>query len=122
MQLARSEHDPSCRPQRNLAWRWRCWSACRWRRCVLDQVGRIRFANAQVVHLFRYAQAEFIDQPVEFFFPAALRVHGARRSANGSAAPRGRAASSLPVQGVRKDGMRLGLHLRAASLRRARSP
>jgi diguanylate cyclase (GGDEF)-like protein/PAS domain S-box-containing protein len=80
---------------------------------VLDECARIRFANAHVVHLFRYAQAEFIDQPAEFFFPAALRGPGRQTVSEWLGAAAGLPPNSnLSVQGVRKDGMRLGLNLR----------
>jgi diguanylate cyclase (GGDEF)-like protein/PAS domain S-box-containing protein len=113
MQLARSDQDPLPSPAIELAVAIALLERLPLAVLVLDQCARIRFANAQVVHLFRYAQAEFMGQPAEFLFPAALRAHECQTVSQWLSGPEGPARTpSLPVQGVRKDGMRLGLHLR----------
>jgi diguanylate cyclase (GGDEF)-like protein/PAS domain S-box-containing protein len=117
MQLARSEHDPVLAPATDLSVALALLERLPMAVLALDQDGYIRFANAQVVHLFRYAQAEFIGQAVEFLFPTTLRVHGGPTVRQwSSGAERVAAAASLPVQGMRKDGMRLHLHLRRGEL------
>src|SRR5665213_544702 len=113
MQLARSDQDPLPSPAIELAVAIALLERLPLAVLVLDQCARIRFANAQVVHLFRYAQAEFMGQPAEFLFPAALRAHECQTVSQWLSGPEGPARTpSLPVQGVRKDGMRLGLHPR----------
>jgi diguanylate cyclase (GGDEF)-like protein/PAS domain S-box-containing protein len=111
MQLARSEQDPHALPATDLTVALALLERLPLAVLVLDQDPRIRFANAQVVHLFGYAQVEFIDQPAEFFFPAGC-AHEARTVSQWLGAAAGSAStSSLSVQGVRKDGVRLGLNL-----------
>ncbi len=84
---------------------------------VLDEEARIQYANAHVVHLFRYAQAEFIDQSVEFLFPAGLRAHGVQNVRQWlEGAGTSSLATSLAAQGARKDGRRLSLLLRRSAL------
>ena len=79
---------------------------------LVDEAARIRFASASVVHLFRYAQAEIIDRPAEFLFPADLCPHGCQTVSQWlTAAKDPTPTPSLSVQGVRKDGARLGLSL-----------
>ncbi|HTD28568.1 MAG TPA: PAS domain-containing protein, partial [Xanthomonadaceae bacterium] len=113
MQLARSEQEPLPSPATELTVAVALLERLPLAVLVLDQGARIRFANAHVVHLFRYAQAEFIDQPAEFFFPAALRAHECQTVSQWLSCAEGPApTSSLSVQGVRKDGVRLGLYLR----------
>jgi diguanylate cyclase (GGDEF)-like protein/PAS domain S-box-containing protein len=113
MQLARSEHDPILPEATELGVAVALLERLPLAVLVLDQGARIRFANAQVVHLFRYAQAEFIDQPAEFLFPAALRSNGCQTVSEWLSAAAGPPVnSSLSVQGVRKDGLRLGLNLK----------
>jgi len=113
MQLARSEQQPLPSPATELTVAIALLERLPLAVLVLDQGARIRFANAHVVHLFRYAQAEFIDQPAEFFFPAALRAHECQTVSQWLSCVEGPApTSSLSVQGVRKDGVRLGLYLR----------
>ncbi|HEY6456163.1 MAG TPA: EAL domain-containing protein [Steroidobacteraceae bacterium] len=112
MQVARSEQDPLLLPATELAVAIALLERLPLAVLVLDQYARIRFANAHVVHLFRYAQAEFIDQPAEFFFPAALRAHELHTVSQWLSGAEGLASpSNLAVQGQRKDGMRLGLNL-----------
>ncbi len=113
MQLARSEHDPLLLPAIELNIAIAVLERLPLAVFVVDQTGRIRFANAHVVHLFRYAQAEFIGQPVEFFFPAGLRAQGCPTVSEWLSVAEGVGATlSLAVQGVRKDGVRVGLQLR----------
>ena len=113
MQLARSEHDSRLSSAAQLDVALAVLEQLPLAALVLDQNARICFANAHVVHLFRYAQAEFIDQPAEFLFPAGLRLHaGQTVSAWLSAGESHLPTPGLPVEGVRKDGTRLGLHLR----------
>jgi diguanylate cyclase (GGDEF)-like protein/PAS domain S-box-containing protein len=112
MLLVRSEQDPLPPPAIELTVAIALLEHLPLAVLVLDHCARIRFANAHVVHLFRYAQVELIDQPAEFLFPAALRAHECHtvsqwlRRSEGSVA-----TSSLLVQGVRKDGVHLGLNL-----------
>jgi diguanylate cyclase (GGDEF)-like protein/PAS domain S-box-containing protein len=72
---------------------------------VLDQQERIRFANAPIVHLFGYAQAELTDKPAALLFPAYLRAPDPDRFSQWLAARfKPPAESTLRMQGVRKDG------------------
>src|SRR5580658_1897281 len=89
MPLARPERDPLLSPATELHVALALLERLPLAALVLDHNARIRFANALVVHLFRYAQAELIDQPVELLI----------------------AAAPGPLQGMRKDGTRLGLQV-----------
>src|SRR5580698_4867216 len=112
MQVARTEHDPLLPPATELTAALALLERLPLAVLVLDQYARIRFANARVVHLFRYAQAEFIDQPAEFLFPATLRAHERHTVSQWLGGAEGTTpTSSLSVQGVRKDGVRLDLNL-----------
>src|SRR3984885_10922897 len=105
MQLARSE-DPHPSPAMDLTVALALLERLPLAVLVLDKCARISFANAHVVHLFRYAQAEFIDQPAEFLFPAGLRTDECQSVSQWlSEAADPAAPASLAVQGVRKDGM-----------------
>ena len=113
MQLARSEHDPLLLPAMELNIAIAVLERLPLAVIVVDQTGRIWFANAHVVHLFRFAQTEFMGQPVEFFFPAALRAQGCPTVSEWLSVAEGNGATlSLAAQGVRKDGVRVGLQLR----------
>jgi diguanylate cyclase (GGDEF)-like protein/PAS domain S-box-containing protein len=72
---------------------------------VVDQNARIRFANAHVVHLFGYAQAECVDQSAELLFPAT-----ASQWLNAATVPA--SAAGFAAVGAHKNGTRLRLHLR----------
>jgi diguanylate cyclase (GGDEF)-like protein/PAS domain S-box-containing protein len=76
---------------------------------VVDQHERIRFANAPVVHLFGYAQAELLGRPASLLFPA-LQESTAEHSA----------ARRTP--GIRKDGTRSDLLLTCSSLQTGAEP
>ncbi len=123
MHIARSEHDPALFTAMELDVAMALLERLPLAVLVLDQGARIRFANAHVVHLFRYAQAEFIDQTTEFFFPAGLCAQGSLTVSQWL----GRAeapvpAASLDARGVRKDGMRLDLLLRRSALTAGEQP
>ncbi len=117
MHLARSEHGLSIAPATELSVAIALLERLPVPVLALDQHGTVRYANAQVVQLFRYAQAELVGQAVELLFPATLRVHGGPTVMQWcSGAERIASAAGLPVQGIRKDGTRLHLHLRRGEL------
>jgi len=76
---------------------------------VLDQHQRIRFANAPVVHLFGYAQAELLGYPASRLFPD-LRESPVEHS------------PARPMPGVHKDGTRSDFLLTCSSLETGGEP
>jgi diguanylate cyclase (GGDEF)-like protein/PAS domain S-box-containing protein len=69
---------------------------------VLDQQGRIRFANAPVVHRFGYARVELLNKPASLLFPACRFNRPAE--------------ATVRLQGAHKDGTRFACCLKIASL------
>jgi PAS domain S-box-containing protein len=75
---------------------------------VLDQQGRIRFANAPIVHLFGYARVELINKPASLLFPACRFNRPAE--------------ATLRLQAAHKDGTRFACCLKFASLENSQEP
>ncbi|HTV80547.1 MAG TPA: EAL domain-containing protein [Steroidobacteraceae bacterium] len=71
---------------------------------LVDAEHRIQFANAPVVHLFGYAQAELLGQPAAKLFPDLNR------------SPPSQSQSGQCLQGTHKDGTRTPFRLTASPL------
>jgi len=89
---------------------------------VLDQHERIQFANAPVVHVFGYAQAELLTKPASMLFPA-LQKFGAKQSGQGLGSGfKHSNDAARRVQGVRKDGTRSAFVLTCSCLETGAEP
>jgi diguanylate cyclase (GGDEF)-like protein/PAS domain S-box-containing protein len=81
---------------------------------VLDEPGRIVFANSRAVHLFGFATVELLRQPIDPLMPDARR-HAAAHLSELLDRNTPSVAEPFPTAGVHKDGTKLALEV---SLRR----
>jgi diguanylate cyclase (GGDEF)-like protein/PAS domain S-box-containing protein len=90
---------------------------------VLDHQERICFANAPIVHLFGYAQAELVNRPAALLFPGNLRAPDPNRFSQWLASRfKPPEESTLRMQGVRKDGTRAAFCLKYGRLETGAEP
>jgi PAS domain S-box-containing protein len=79
---------------------------------IVDDAGRIVFANAQTRAVFGYERDELVGQGIEMLVPARLRADHVGHRARYSAEPRQRPmGSGLDLVAVRKDGSELPVEI-----------
>jgi formate hydrogenlyase transcriptional activator len=85
--------------------RWRLLESAPDAMVIVDEAGRIAFANSHVERMFGYDPRELLGQPVEVLAPEAVRGAHVRHRSEYEAAPRTREmGSNLELKGRRKDG------------------
>jgi PAS domain S-box-containing protein len=79
---------------------------------IVDETGRIVFANAGTEALLGYPRDELLGRPVEMLVPAARRMEHAAHRHGYAAEPRKRPmGSGLDLQAVRKDGSEIPVEI-----------